>query len=236
MPGITVWTNDACDCEWQLNLQLHYLLAGIPPEYWRLSFREFFGDRDARDAAESYLANWRHNRDNGIGIRFFSPFVGVGKTTLACLIAKEIAKKKASRPQVQFIHFNDTLGLYQMPYEEREPFVRRLRSIPVLILDEVNTAISDYQQEYYAAELEALIRYRVNGNAITIITTNMKNDRLEEVYPKTFSLLSHRQEDVYVDRVDLSKAGYTATDDAEDESDARKLLGTNGNKKLKPIV
>ena len=114
-----------------------------------------------------------------------------------------------------FTSFYEILDVYQQPYEERQVTEQLLRDTGVLVLDEIGTAmISVAQHEHYALQLGLLIRHRVSNNAVTIITTNMMPDRLEEVYPRTFSLLAHREWDIEVGPVPPNRIG--------DDPDARK--------------
>ena len=87
-PGIREWTNVHCDCERQCDLQLHYLHANIPAEYWRISFGDFYGDPAALTRAREFLGKWGELQYQGIGVRFYSPQLAVGKTTLAVLVPR----------------------------------------------------------------------------------------------------------------------------------------------------
>jgi DNA replication protein DnaC len=211
--GIYVWgpstyklnsEEHECHCEEQTNLQRHYLLANIPKTYWTLSKQDFFGDLTALDKAELYLQRWEDMKRNGIGIEFHSPTMGTGKTMLACLIGKKLV---CESERVYFTQFRDIMRLYEMPYEKRDEATRRLRHIPVLVLDEVGATISDAQRAFFAGELEDLIRYRTSGNGVTIMTTNLTPQQLDTEYPRTFSLLSASTIRVPVSGEDVRRAG-----------------------------
>jgi DNA replication protein DnaC len=211
--GIYVWAEStyklngiehACHCIEQVDLQRHYLLANIPRTYWTLSPAEFFGDQMALAKSVQYLERWFDMKRNGIGIEFHSPTMGTGKTMLACLIAKALVRESE---QVYFTQFRDIMRLYEVPYEKRDVAVRRLRHIPVLVLDEVGATISDAQRAFFAGELEDLIRYRTSGNGVTIMTTNLTPEKLDAEYPRTFSLLSASTIRVFVSGEDMRRAG-----------------------------
>lgn len=219
--GVYVWPESTykldgnelpCNCEEQVDLQRHYLLANIPDRYWTLTFDEFYGDDHAKNEAWKYLQNWDNMRRHGIGLQFYSPTQGTGKTTLATLIAKDLVKRGVS---VYFIPFRSTVRLYEMPYEERKQWVTRLRETPVLVLDEVGAAISDAQRSFFAMELEELIRSRTSGKSVTIVTTNLTPEELDDQYPRTFSLLSECVKQIPVGGVDVRRKGHVQLDSIE---------------------
>lgn len=212
-PGIWEWTpsiyfldgsSHPCQCEWQSRLLHHYLLAEIPSSYWTLSEDDFFGDSDALEAMQDYLDRWKDWKTHGIGLAFHSSTQGTGKTMLATIIARHLIHQGE---RVYFISFRDAVRLYDMPFEQREEKVRRLRNTPVLILDEVGLAISDAQHDFYSVELEDLIRFRTSGNAVTLITTNLTPAALDTEYPRIFSLLASKQRHITVGGHDVRRAG-----------------------------
>lgn len=193
-----------CNCEWQLTLRRHYLLANIPQNYWTLSFDDYYGDPGAWDAASVYLDHWEGYREQGIGIEFYSEGMGVGKTFLATYIARQLVQLSES---VYYLRFLEIMGLYQKPWEIREPIETRLRESPVLVLDEVGRAISEEQNSYFAIEFESLIRSRTDSNRVTIMTTNLTPDQLDREYPRTYSLLAAKQKRHEIHGDDVRREG-----------------------------
>lgn len=213
-PGVFVWPTDstyrymdedhACDCEWQQSLRRHYLLAHIPIRYWTLAEMDYFGDPSALAAAKAYLDGWQGYKDQGIGMEFHSPKQGTGKTFLAAWIARQLVQRKES---VYYIRFLSIMGLFDRPYEERKLEEDRLWYTPVLVLDEVGPAISGPQGQYFAMEFENLMRARVDDNRVTIMTTNMTPEKLDEHYPRTYSLLAAKQLRHEIDGHDVRREG-----------------------------
>lgn len=211
--GVYVWPDSTykldgesfpCHCEDQVNLQRHYLLANLPRDYWTLSVEDFFGDKAALAKVLEYLDKWENMFRHGIGMQFYSPTMGTGKTMLSTIIAKDLIKRGES---VYFIPFRDTVRVYEMPYEERKEMVARLRQTPVLVLDEVGLTLSDAQRAFFGTELEDLIRFRTSGNSVTIVTTNLTPEELDKQYPRTFSLLAATTQLVSVSGEDQRRAG-----------------------------
>lgn len=193
-----------CDCERQDDLRRHYLLAGIPQQYWTLDWSDWGNDSDpkALAAAREYLDQWKTWRRHGVGLQFYSPRQGTGKTMLACLIGKELIKR---RVKVQFSSFLDAVHLFTKPYEELKAVEERFRNIPVLILDDIIPAISLAQRDLWAMQLESLVRFRTDGNAVTIVTSNMMPDEIDEHYQRIGSLLAAKQKFIHIEGGDFRR-------------------------------
>lgn len=178
-----------CDCQRQMAIRKHYLLANIGDQYMRLNWeRDFTGDEKIKEAVALYIAHWKSAKVNGMGIEFSSPRLGVGKTFAATYIAKEIVKRGES---VLFMPFIEMVSLFGGKEEERQ--VEKVRNIQVIVLDEVVPSVSSAQHNLFARQFEEIIRYRTNFNKVTIMTTNLTPEALREEYPRTYSLLEAKQ-------------------------------------------
>lgn len=175
-----------CDCDTQMELRLHYLIAGIGDQYQRLDWADFRGTPAAKEAVDLFLDRWDSFRLNGMGLEFSSPNLGVGKTFAATHVGKELIKRGV---QVRFVPF---LSAVRILLEDRE-MEEQLRSIQVLILDEVVPAMSEAQGALFAMKFEELIRHRTNFNLVNIITTNLTPQQLHDAYPRTYSLMEAKQ-------------------------------------------
>jgi hypothetical protein len=193
-----------CDCNGQLQLLRHYLLAHIPKGYWTLGFDEYFGDPQAWKIAAEYLDNWKGHKDLGLGLEYYSPTQGTGKTFLVSWIAKQLIQRGE---HVYYTRFREIMGLYDKSADRREAEVDRLRYTPVLVLDEVGVAISDSQNHYFAVEFEELIRARTDDNRVTLMTTNLTPEELDGEYTRTYSLLAAKQKRYEIDYEDARRTG-----------------------------
>lgn len=198
-PGVYGWENGTyrykgqehqCDCEGQMQLRKHYLLANIPKQYQELDWGDYAGDQNAIDAVTLYLDKWTFAKQNGMGLEFSSPTLGVGKTFAATYVGKQLVKRGE---RVYFVRFLEVIAALHKESEERSAFEDRLRDTTVLILDEVGLAISAAQHDLFAVKFEELIRYRTDNNRVTIMTTNLTPDKLHYEYPRTYSLLEAKQ-------------------------------------------
>lgn len=179
----------ACDCETQMLLRKHYLLANIGDQYFRLDWQDY-RDPEVKDNVALYLDRWESFKVNGMGMEFGGAALGVGKTFGATYVGKELIKRGE---RVFFLPFMELISVYQLPPEERERMHRRLREVTVLILDEVRPPYSAAQEWLFAERFEELIRHRTNFNLPTIIGTNLTDAELGKHYPRTYSLLEAKQ-------------------------------------------
>lgn len=177
-----------CDCETQIALRKHYLLAGIGDQYQRLNWNDYRRSDEVRDWVARFLDKWDSFKINGMGVEFSSPRLGVGKTFGATHIAKELIKRGEA---VFFIPFLELISLYDRP--DRDEVEHRLKTSTVLILDEVVPPRTEAQGGFFGSKFEELIRHRTNYNLVTIMTTNLEPADLRRHYPRTYSLLEAKQ-------------------------------------------
>ncbi len=185
-----------CDCQRQMDLRVHYILANIPDQYQRLNWDDFRGNAELRGFVKKYLDTWPSYKVNGMGVELSSPNLGTGKTFAATYIGKELVKRGEV---VYFMSFPDYIGLLNQDQHERAAREERLRESTILIFDEVISAISDAQGAFFSMRFEELIRYRTNFNRITLMTTNLTPDELREEYPRSYSLLEAKQKRIILD-------------------------------------
>lgn len=192
-------TEYPCDCDAQIALRKHYMLAGIGDQYMRLDWRRDYRDEEVKDAVQAYLDAWPQLKLQGMGLEFASPKLGVGKTFAATYVGKELVQRGE---RVYFLPFYKMVGVYGLPVEERRPIEQRLTECSVLVLDEVVAPNTEAQSHLFAGKFEELIRDRTNFNRVTIMTTNLAPEKLHEIYPRTYSLLEAKQYRVIMDGED----------------------------------
>jgi DNA replication protein DnaC len=206
-----------CDCEHQIMLRKHYLLANIPDQYMRLDWDvDYTGDPAAKDGVKIYLERWSEFKLYGMGLEFASEQLGVGKTFAATTIGKELIKRKED---VFFIPFNQ--ALHAMRYEDRT-VLDRMRDTNVLILDEIVPPPNESLQTVMVNHFESIVRDRTNYNGVTILTTNLSERDMEAAYPRTYSLLAAKQMRVVLTGAD-ARRGLIAQKNLE--------LAMNGERK-----
>lgn len=201
-----------CNCELQSELQRQYLLADIPKDYWRLGVDDFWGDSDALEKTLEYIERFDSYRKHGMGLQFYSPTQGVGKTFLASIVAKSLIRK---RIHVKFMNFRDLTSMHHLDSQRFLEATATVRNCPVLVLDEIGVAMSDAQNSLFAMALEDLLRSRTSGQGVTILTTNLKPRDLEYEYPRCFSLLASKEIEIEVKGEDVRRNGTKAVIDLE---------------------
>lgn len=188
----------------------------------RLGTDTYFGDLDAMAEAQTYVENWRKLRRYGLGMGFYSTTQGTGKTFLAMMLARELVKQGET---VHCIFFRRMVEIYDMDQKTRRSEEERIRDCTVLVLDEVARPVSEAQRALFAEKFEELIRHRSNYNKVTLLTTNLTPEELDEIYPRTYSLLAAKEQSVYVTGTDVRK---------EQLNDLNKELALNGE--IRPII
>jgi DNA replication protein DnaC len=166
-----------------------YFLANIPLEYQQLVWSEWPVEPAerlvAKEDVESYIADFDLYRQIGVGATFWSQTTGTGKTWMATRILKELVKRGYDG---WFIPFKDIRSYYQK--DDVDFFVKRMTEAQILVLDDVLEPWTEKAAAFYGDKLEDLIRPRTTANLPTIMTTNLSPDKLEEFFPRVFSLVS----------------------------------------------
>lgn len=187
-----------CNCQEQIALFARYLLAGIPEQYMRLDWEDYQGSPDAQAFVAQYLEKWRLYRENGFGVEFGGPKLGIGKTFAATHIGKELIKR---RQRVYFVPFVEMVAAFER--SNAEAIEDKIRMTPYVILDDIMPPTSERQANFYHTRFEAIIRHRTNYNLPTIITTNLGQYDLVKYYPRTYSLLAAKQKRIDMDGQDF---------------------------------
>jgi DNA replication protein DnaC len=193
-----------CDCAMQDELRRRYLLANIPKAYWRLGEDDYYGDPEAWDIAQDYLENWDQYKTGGLGLEFHSSRQGTGKTFLLTYVSRKLIWRGE---RVHYHPFRKIMGIYQIPYAERKPLQDKLEHSTVLALDEVGKANTGAQEDFFATEFENLMRDRIDSNKVTLMTTNLLPDILDQHYPRTYSLLAAKQKRWAIGGEDRRRSG-----------------------------
>lgn len=177
-----------CNCDEQIALRKHYLVANIGEQYMRLDWNDYDGPDSIKNDVALYLEKWQDFKKSGMGMEFFSKQLGTGKTFAATHVAKTLIKRKQ---KVYFIPFIEMVAAYES--SAAEALEARMRNTTYLVLDEILPPISEKQHNFYATRLEALLRHRTNYNLPTITTTNLNEQEMLSVYPRIYSLLAPKQ-------------------------------------------
>lgn len=194
-----------CDCEGQKALYRHYFAAGIGEQYMRLDWdEEYTSDLEAKKIIQTYIGKWTAARANGTGLTLWSEEVGTGKTFSAIHVAKAFLKNGIN---VFFINFQEIIDRIINDPTNAIAFQEKLRSIPLLIIDEIywDDRWSDQKLMLWGEHLESVIRHRSNQNLPTVFTTNLSPERFKETYPRIYSLTAAKQIEIELQGLDYRK-------------------------------
>ena len=199
-----------CPCRLQVNLQRHYLAAGIGAKYHRISPSDWTGDESALAKVGDYCANLREHALNGEGL-FISGKTGVGKTTLATFVAREAVKQGYS---VYFTTVSNYISLVRAGWRDNEirrQIYQKTTHSKVLVLDDMYMKKGmggkvGFDDEHTAKTVEELIRTRAQAGQITIITSNIDLKLFRAYYGNRLgSLLDESCIPIHVDGDDKRK-------------------------------
>jgi len=180
--------NDGLMCDQQRLFRI-YCLGKIPLQYQTLDWADF-PEGEAKKSIDSYLESFMDMWDMGIGVEVFGKSMGVGKTWTTIHVMKEVAKLGYS---THFTTFSDIKNMINLPHAEWNLAARPLLSVEVLNIDEILRPVSDAQSAFYEEKLEWVVRQRSNANLVTLTSTNMTREEMEEHYPRVYSVLSLKQ-------------------------------------------
>lgn len=180
-----------CECNSQLQLHKHYLLANIGVLYQRLCWEDYTGDPKAQDLTHLYLTKHKEMTRAGLGLIYHGGF-GTGKTMLVTFVAKELVKLGYT---VYFTTFSEMIDQFTKGWGDnaaRARFEKKIVESEVFILDDVG---KEFRTKNNLAEstFDHVLRQRAVDARPILLTTNMEQEDLVEGYGAAiFSLLRER--------------------------------------------
>lgn len=138
---------------------------------------------------KKYIENFNDYSSRGHGLYLFGQ-LGVGKTTLATVIAHEVFKKnvlQSSLLNIEFVTANEFLQVCRDKMKNREDrkIYSELVQCDLLILDNLGNEYqwkSEESGNFVSCALDELIKQRTGNNRPTIITSNIKPQDIAEKY------------------------------------------------------
>jgi len=154
----------------------HFLLMRIPRRFWEVKFDQI--EPHLQGIIRNYLQNLDDMLDSGSGL-LLAGENGVGKTSAACFVAREVRRTGAS------VFMITAAGLIESVIEKAEVedglVIDRARSVDFLLLDDLGKEHAGKSQ-FADRVLENLIRERSAAHLTTFVTTNMSIEKLSERY------------------------------------------------------
>lgn len=147
-------------------------------------------DSKVIEKAKKYIEEYNEHSRYGRGLYIFGE-LGVGKTTLAGIIAHEIFKKKAFNEnallKVKFITVNDFIQTCRdkmKNLEDRKAY-NKLLNADLVVLDNIGNEYmwkSEESGNFVGCILDEFMKQRYGNNKPTILTSNVKPENLGVKY------------------------------------------------------
>jgi DNA replication protein DnaC len=148
----------------------------LPQEHWFARFDQIA--EPMQPVVERYIRNIHTRVSNSDGLYIYGPS-GVGKTTLAAVIAKE------ARAHGFTVYFARVWELREMirariDFDEETTMVGRARGVDVLVLDDLR--VEDATEKFFSvADIAALVKDRREHKHVTLVTSTMTAKTLGEL-------------------------------------------------------
>ena len=197
-------------------------LMGIPKKFHNVTIDSFctYGNDsliEVQDCIARYLSRMRYTPLDRIPGLCLLGSNGVGKTLIACIIAKEAYRLRYSTRRVTFVDYMSkyTLVWNARSIEEKESsqddLYNNYKAVEFLVLEEVGKEVDSKAS---APIIEDLLRYREDNGLVTIICTNLSPKDIENRYgASVYSLLKGNMTPIRIEGVDKRKEYFDRRDE-----------------------
>lgn len=153
----------------------------LPEELWTTKIQGV--PESVRSTVENYLVRIDEMVDNGAGLLLFGP-KGVGKTSIAALIAKE------ARAAGKTVYFTTLWELREsvrarFMFDETLSILDRCREVDVLVLDGFKEEDADPKEYHFGMRsIEELLSTRGVWKKVTVLTTALREEDIGRKTPR----------------------------------------------------
>lgn len=191
-------------------------IIGIPKKFYGITLDDFktYGDKEfeaIKEYVTSYINSIEDKFKKGSGLYFYGGN-GTGKTTLACIIAKEAYRHRYTSMRVTFSQYvqkyTETWGAKNAAERElmEDELFNRYKGVEFLILEELG---KEMDTKAVRPILEDLLRFREDSGLVTIYCSNLAPERLLDLYGKSiFSLIQGNAYPILLDGYDRRKERF----------------------------
>ena len=161
--------------------------ANVPSRFWNVKLSEIPEHLEYRDKVRKYLEKMNEMLENGIGLFLYSDENSTGKTSIAVLALKQALRLKRTAYFEESGRLKAAL-IRAEEFEENIPIERRIRTVDLLVLDDVS---KEYRTESGFAEnlIESILRDRSQNLKTTVLTSNLRPNKIEQVYSADLAAL-----------------------------------------------
>lgn len=170
----------------------------LPEDYWRVKIQSV-SDK-VRPTIENYLTRFEEMAEKGVGLILFGS-AGVGKTGIACLVAKEARKRGFTGYFTTVYELREALRA-RIGFDEEQSVLERCREVDLLVLD--GLAEEDLSELYVnLRSVQDLLAYRGSKLRVSILTTRLP--RSHSKLQTFFEGLAAHMVPLHVDGPDMRK-------------------------------
>jgi len=182
-----------CDCLIKFRIYNRLLPRGFPEEYLDLEKDEILKNikmkKESEKICQWFLKNLDFVLDKGLSL-FITGKIGIGKTSLAIILAKEIARWCLSEEHYQWDFEAYYLDIDTFCMKVKKDEISNIMGATVVVLDEFGRdAFFTEAKDWIIRELERFLRYRIANRLVTIICSNVPVDNLVNIYGERISSL-----------------------------------------------
>lgn len=161
--------------------------ANVPERFWNVKLSEIPEHLEYRDKVRKYLEKMDDMLAQGVGLFLYSDENSTGKTSIAVLALKQVLRLRRTAYFEESGRLKAAL-IRAEEFEENIPIERRIRTVDLLVLDDVG---KEYRTESGFAEntIESVLRDRSQSMRPTILTSNLKPNKIEQVYSADLAAL-----------------------------------------------
>jgi len=194
-------------CRSQISRMTRYAQAGIPADYWLLSFKNFQGDPNFKKLVSAQLKDVKGCYNDGRSFALVGN-LGTGKTYAATSILKMAIMAGYS---AQYYNMDQVIRLSVSP--ESGTFFSEITNIDFVCIDEYDNRFvfpSEKSEQLFGQTMESILRFRFQNGMPTIICSNTMD--ITKVLAGDFSrttesLFSKYVKVIYVAGKDFRKEG-----------------------------
>lgn len=161
--------------------------ANVPSRFWDVRLSEIPDGLEYREKIRSYLEKMSDMLTRGVGLYLWSEENSTGKTSIAVLALKQALRLRRTAFFEESGRLKSAL-IRSEEFEENTPIERRIRMVDLMVLDDVG---KEYRTESGFAEnvIESVLRDRSQNLRVTLMTTNIKPNRIESAYSADLAAL-----------------------------------------------
>lgn len=191
-------------------------IIGIPKKFHNITLDDFetYGDKEFEAIKEHialYLERIEDKFKKGSGLYLYGGN-GTGKTTLACVIAKEAYRHRYTSMRVTFSQYvqkyTETWGARSATEREvmEDELFNRYKGVEFLVLEELG---KEMDTKAVRPILEDLLRFREDNSLVTIYCSNLAPTQLLDIYGKSiFSLIQGNSFPILLDGIDRRREKF----------------------------